>query len=119
MKRILIALCLVGLIIALPMNQDAFAGNGKAKGPAPKVEILHATDSAVVNADGVSLVVGHVISVSENAVDAHLAHGDSLIVTADLDDAVGGWFGNMTWREVAEVWELNLNGATNAAFVLP
>jgi hypothetical protein len=113
MKRLIILLCVLVFIVALPLSH-AIAG----KGPAPKVDICHATDSAVVNDAGVSLVVGHVINVSENAVAAHLAHGDTLAISG-LDDGPGGWFGDMTWGEIADVWGLNTTKANCAGFVLP
>jgi hypothetical protein len=69
MKRLLVLLLIVGFVVALPLSHLVLA-----KGPAPKVEICHVTDSGSVFGD--TVVVGHVISVSENALDAHLAHGD-------------------------------------------
>ena len=71
MKRLLILLCVVGFLTALPLSHVAVA-----KKPKPvKVEICHATDS--VELPGIGFITGHVISVSENALDAHLAHGDA------------------------------------------
>ncbi len=116
MKRLAVVLCVVGLLAALPLSQSLQAK--PPEGKPVKVDVLHRTDSAVVNAAGVSLIVGHMISVSENAVAAHLAHGDSL-GAAPLDDAIGGWFGAMTWRQVADIWGLSTAGATHASFVLP
>ena len=116
MKRLIVVLCVAGLLAALPMSHLAFAG--KTEGKPVKVDICHVTDSVVVNDAGVSLVVGHVINVSENAVDAHVAHGDILAING-LDDGPGGWFGDMTWAEIAEVWELNMAGANCAGFRLP
>lgn len=87
----------------------------KKKGPpaAAKVDICHATDSADLP-DGGTLIVGHVINVSENAVDAHLNHGDSLSFSG-LDDLGPG---GLPWGEVAESYGLNLAGA-NCAALLP
>lgn len=113
MKRLLVILTVVALVVALPTLQ------AKPSGERPvKVDVLHATDSAVVNPAGVVLIVGHVINVSENAVDAHLAHGDSLVVTNELGDA-GPFNPNQTWADIAAIFGLNMAGATHAAFVLP
>ncbi len=111
MKRLIVVLCVVGFIVALPMSRLAFAGKPV------KVDICHVTDSVVVNAAGVSLVVGHVISVSENAVDAHLAHGDILAIN-DIDSA-GPFNPLQSWRDIAVIWDLNTAGANCAGFRLP
>ena len=109
MKRLIVVLCVVGFIVALPMSHLAFAG--KPEGKPVKVDICHATDSAAMMSGG-TLIIGHVINVSENAVDAHLAHGDSLEIN-DIDDE-GPWAGH-SWRELAEWYELNTAGANCAA----
>lgn len=110
MKRLLVVLSVVGLLAALSFSHVAFAG----KGPAPKVDICHATDSFDVPQNGFTLIVGHVINVSENAKAAHLAHGDSLVIN-DID---GPSIFGLTWREVAENNGLNTDGANCAAFIL-
>ena len=73
MKRLIVVLCVVGFIVALPMSHLAFAG----KGPAPKVEICHVNSANDVVVLGTLVIAyGRVIEVSENAVAAHEAHGD-------------------------------------------
>ncbi len=113
MKRLIIVVCVAGLLAALPMSHLVAAG----KGPAPKVDICHVTDSVDgLGAGGnVTLIVGHVINVSENAVDAHLAHGDSTVIN-DIDD--GPVIFGLTWRQVAENLGLNTAGANCAAFLV-
>ena len=108
MKRLLVLLAIVGLVVALPLSHSVLAKGDKA--PA-KVEICHATDSAALQSGG-TLIVGHVISVSERAVDAHLAHGDSLDINA-LGDP-GPWAGH-TWGQLAEWYELDLVDVNCAA----
>lgn len=115
MKRLIVVLCVAGLLAALPMSHLAFAG--KPEGKPVKVDICHVTDSVVVNAAGVSLVVGHVINVSENAVDAHVAHGDILAIN-DIDSA-GPFNPLQSWRDIAVIWNLNTAGANCAGFRLP
>ena len=109
MKRLIVVLCVVGFIVALPMSHLAFAGKPEEK--PVKVDICHATDSGALQSGG-TLIIGHVINVSENAVDAHLAHGDSLEIN-DIDDE-GPWAGH-SWRELAEWYGLNTAGANCAA----
>jgi len=110
MKRLIVVLLVAAFIIALPMSHSASAAK-KAK-----VDICHATDSFVVPSNGVTLIVGHVINVSESAVDAHLAHGDSLVIN-DIDD--GPVIYGLTWRQVAENVGLSTAGANCAAFLVP
>lgn len=105
MKRLLILLCVAGLLAAIPLSHSAFAKK------ADKVLICHATDSAALLSGGI-LIVGHVIEVSENAVDAHLAHGDSLDINSL--DAEGPWAGH-SWGELAEWYELRTKSANCAA----
>ena len=111
MKRLIILVCVVALLVALPMSHMAFAAKKV------KVDICHVTDSVVVNLAGVSLVVGHVINVSENAVAAHLAHGDILAIN-DIDSA-GPFNPNQTWRDIADIWGLSTAGANCAGFLVP
>jgi hypothetical protein len=79
MKRILVVLILVGIIVGLPMSLT-FAGKGK--GPAPKVDICHITPNYGTSepftffGNDVVANYGHIVSVSENAAEAHYAHGD-------------------------------------------
>jgi hypothetical protein len=108
MKRLIVVLCVVGFIVALPMSHLAFAKK------ADKVLICHATDLFDVPQNQWTLVVGHVIEVSENALDAHLAHGDTTVIN-DIDDV--SIFG-LTWRQVAENVGLSTAGANCAGFIL-
>jgi hypothetical protein len=77
MKRLLILLCVVLFLAALPMSHLAFAGKPEEK-PA-KVLVCHITG---LNEAGTRLV-GHVIDISENALPAHCAHGDHNPVNPD------------------------------------
>ena len=74
MKRLIIVLCVVAFIVALPMSHLAFAKK------ADKVAICHIIEEhdAVYALWGVvDLHFGKEISVAESAVPAHEAHGDS------------------------------------------
>ena len=72
MKRLLALLCVVGFVVALPLAHSAFAK------PAAKVAICHVSSANdFVDFGGVKLFFGRQVEVSENAVAAHLAHGDS------------------------------------------
>jgi len=116
MKRMLILLCLVGLIVAVPLSHSAFAAKkkkAKKKDPNVKVSICHATDSFDVPTNGWTQIVGHVITVSENAVDAHLAHGDSTVINSLDDSCIFG----LTWGQVAENNGLDMAGVNCSAFV--
>ncbi|MHC4500605.1 MAG: hypothetical protein ACYS21_16020 [Planctomycetota bacterium] len=115
MKRLLIVLCVVGFLATLSLSHSVLAKPPEDK-PA-KVLVCHVTDSVVVNAADVSLVVGHVINVSENAVDAHVAHGDILAIN-DIDSA-GPFSPLQSWRDIAVIWNLNTAGANCAGFRLP
>ncbi len=90
MKRLLIMLCLVAFLVALPMSHSAFA-----KKPA-KVEICHVNSANdILDLGTVVITFGKVIEVSENAVEAHLAHGDSTTffpMDEDLRDAFEDFF---------------------------
>ncbi len=112
MKRLIILLCVVAFLVALPMSHMAFAKKAKVK-----VDICHATDFKVgLGADGnVTLIVGHVINVSENAVAAHLAHGDSTVIN-DIDS--GPVYKNLTWRQVADNLGLDTTDANCAAYLV-
>ena len=72
MKRLIIVLCVAGLLAALPMSHLVAAG----KGPAAKVWICHITGVGEKGEGGTPTFVGHFIFVSENAEAAHCAHGD-------------------------------------------
>ena len=76
MKRLLILLCVAGLLAALPMSHLALAGKPEEK-PA-KVTICHVNSANDMVNGHWWLVGGRVIEVAESAVPAHLAHGDSL-----------------------------------------
>jgi len=74
MKRMLVLFCVVAFLIALPMSHSVFAGK------ADKVAICHlnsANDVIDLGPFGV-IAFGKEIEVSGNALDAHLAHGDSV-----------------------------------------
>lgn len=76
MKRLLILLCVAGLLAALPMSHLALADKPEEK-PA-KVLICHLNGANPMVDGNWWLVFGRVIEVAESAVPAHLAHGDSL-----------------------------------------
>ena len=112
MKRFLIILFVVAFIAAIPLSHNLMA-----KKPG-KVDIRHATHSVDLADNPFTLVVGHVISVSEKAVKAHLKHGDFLYTEAFSFDAMpGGWFGSLTWREIAENVGANTAGSNCAGFI--
>ena len=113
MKRFIVVLCVVGLLAVLMFSHEAFAKKKAKKSPV-KVDICHATASTPLESGG-TLIIGHVITVSENAVPAHLAHGDSTDF-GGLDDE-GAWAGH-TWGELAEWYGLDLTD-TNCAARLP
>ena len=87
MKRMLVLLCVVAFLIALPMSHAVFAGK------AEKVAICHlnsANDVLDLEPFGV-IAFGKEVEVSENALDAHLAHGDStqyLLLTEEVRDLI-------------------------------
>ncbi len=78
MKRLLILLCVVGLLAAIPLSHLAAAGKA-----AEKVQICHiiaANDTIPFGFGEVPTVLlsfGKEISVAPAAVPAHEAHGDS------------------------------------------
>ena len=76
MKRFLVLLAMVAMLLAAPMAHLA-----SAKPIKKKVDICHvnsANDIILVPKRGL-VAFGKVISVSENAVPAHVAHGDSAV----------------------------------------
>ncbi len=79
MKHLVVVLCVVGFIVALPLSHVA------ADGPAAKMDICHITPNYVPSAPFMFFqeVVAHygdIIFVSENAAEAHYAHGDPELV---------------------------------------
>ncbi|MFC2156249.1 hypothetical protein ACFLT9_00290 [Acidobacteriota bacterium] len=71
MKRFLIGVLILVLIVVIPLSTNLMA---KKKG---KVEICHVTYNFKD-----TLFFGHIISVSERAVKAHIQHGDRPMVKA-------------------------------------
>ena len=101
MKRLIVILCVVGFAAALPMSHSALAAK---KAPAAKVRICHvnsANDVVVFN-ETYSAMLGRVTEVSENAVNAHLAHGDSEVFFP-LSEEVRTW--------IEEVYEISVPNA--------
>ncbi len=78
MKRLLVSLAVVGSLAAIPVSNALW---GKAHVPVNKEQVCHK---------------GEVVTVSKNAKDSHLNHGDCLIDKANLrpplftGDACGG-----------------------------
>ena len=73
MKRVLVAVCVAGFVLAIPLSRAAFAA------PKAKVAICHVNSAnGVFSWFGSTMAFGREIEVSENAVADHLAHGDSL-----------------------------------------
>jgi hypothetical protein len=115
MKRLTVLLCLVGFIVALPLSHSAMAAKKKKGAPPAKVEICHVTDSTLwPHSAGYMAVVGRVISVSKNAVDAHLAHGDFLV---DLDNSRFFFPLDDYVRGLAEAAGLDTEGADFGALI--
>jgi ABC-type sugar transport system substrate-binding protein len=73
MRRVLVLLCVVAFLAALPLSHIAMAA------PAAKVAICHVNSANDVIDLGFfgTFVFGMEIEVAESAVPAHLAHGDS------------------------------------------
>ena len=77
MKRLLILLCVAGLLATIPLSHVAVAAKKKAKKKVPNVSICHLNSANDVVVLGTLVIAyGRVIEVSENAVAAHEAHGD-------------------------------------------
>lgn len=75
MKRILILLCVAGLLAAIPLSHVAVAAK---KEKAPKVEVCHVNSANdILDLETVVVVFGKVIEVSPNALPALEAQGDS------------------------------------------
>lgn len=92
MGRFLGLLAVLGIFAAVPLSHVALAK------PAAKVDICHvnSANDIIDFGNGDFVAFGRVISVSENAVDAHEAHGDSadfIEVDATLRDLVADLFG--------------------------
>ena len=95
MKRLIVVLCVAGLLAALPLSHLVAAR------PAPKVEICHITPNYAPSVpfqwifpnNWVVAHYGHIISVSENAAQAHYDHGDPVPVflTEDFDQFIPGF----------------------------
>jgi hypothetical protein len=86
MKRLLLVACILAFLAALPASHLALACHG----PASKVSICHVNSANGVGFDattGAQVFFGRVINISENAVAAHLAHGDSLSYYGPFDEA--------------------------------
>jgi len=81
MKRLLVLLFVVAFLVAIPLTHFA--------GKAAKVDVCHVNSANDQGAWGYAF--GNVISVSEKAVPAHLAHGDSTDFFS-LDEAQREWF---------------------------
>ena len=108
MKSVIAKFTLAVLVIGLPLTHSVLA-------KANKVEVWHATDSIITVYLGTTfdVIMGHVIEVSENSINAHLGHSDVLYsATNDIDYApvivVNGvpW----SWRDIAIFNGLNLSG---------
>lgn len=79
MKRLLILLCVAGLLATIPLSHVAVAAKKKAKKKVPNVSICHLNSANdVLDLGSVVIAFGRVIEVSENAVAAHEAQGDSI-----------------------------------------
>ena len=91
MKRLLILLCIAGLLAAIPLSHSALAKPTGEKVKPVKVKVCHITELVLGEEfpDGIDRLMGHVIDVSENAVPAHIDHGDHLIPSQNLDKEPG------------------------------
>ena len=96
MKRLIVVLCVAGLLAALSMSHLAMAAKPEEK-PA-KVAICHVNSANDVLVDlwGGVAAFGRVIEVPENAVAAHEAHGDStdfVEISEEFRDLTEEFFG--------------------------
>ncbi|HUT11882.1 MAG TPA: hypothetical protein VMY42_15380 [Thermoguttaceae bacterium] len=85
MKRLLVLSVAVGFLAVLALSQSALGGQPADKPPEKpaKVLICHVQERMVevdeeTGEETEVVTRAHVIEVSENAVEAHLAHGDLL-----------------------------------------
>jgi hypothetical protein len=106
MKRLACLSAIAAFLLALPLLHLAHSK------PATKVDVCHvnsANDTLDLGDEGV-YAFGRVISVSENAVPAHLNHGDSLaFFTFDKDDR----------EAIEDAYDINLPNADCAFLVEP
>ena len=85
MKKLSLILCLALVVVLLATAVAAAGGEGKKEKKA-KVTVCHRTGAKPVEnggfneenagSNGSDRVLGHVITISESALPAHLAHGD-------------------------------------------
>ena len=109
MKKTIVISLIIAFAFALSSSL-AFAA------PAPKVEICHITDSVDIPQNEWTLVVGHTIEVSVNSAKGHIPHGDFLFTCMNDIDYGPVIFG-LTWRQIAENWNLKLSSVDCAGFV--
>ena len=77
MKRLILLVCVAGLLAALPISHLAVACNP----PARKVLVCHVNSANDTVRDGRNpgtWYFGRAIEVAASAVEAHLAHGDAV-----------------------------------------
>jgi len=86
MKRLLVLLCAVAILVALPLSHFAEKG--------VKVDVCHVNAANDTLAEfGLVFYFGNVINVSENAVKAHEKNGDS-VAFLSLDENLRVLFEN-------------------------
>ncbi len=108
MKRLLCLAVVAAFVAGLSLSHMAMGAR-----KAPKVDICHVTASTRLD-EGGTLYIGHVVNVSDNAVHAHLQHGDSLRFV-DIDSlASPAQPDPLSWREVAELNGLHTGGCNCA-----
>jgi len=80
MKRLGVLLLVVGLLAALPLGNAALAKKGEKPQKVKICHVIAANDEIPFQIWGITgtLYFGKEITVAPEAVDAHLAHGDSL-----------------------------------------